>query len=116
MLEIFNYYKKDLKQIWQDIEKKYGPHVFKRKDFHFSNFNKLKDFVDKIDFDVILDNKIISKNFIDGKKFIFKDGFLLIRLSGTEPVLRVYVESIFEQKVDEIFNFVEEKLSKKGLR
>ncbi len=110
MLEILNHYKKSLNQIWQEIENKYGYHVFKRKDFYFVDYHKLKEFVDKVDFNVVLGSKVVSKNFIDGRKFIFHDGFLLVRLSGTEPVLRVYVESISEDKVDEILNFMGKKL------
>lgn len=115
MLEILNYYKSGLKKIWQEIENKYGTHIFKRKDFHFNNFDKLKEFVNKLDFDVVLGNKVISKNFLDGKKFIFKDGFLLIRLSGTEPVLRIYVESISKDKVEDIVNYMANKLKSAGI-
>lgn len=116
MLEVLNHYKKDLHQIWQDIEDKYGSHVFKRKDYYFSDYEKLKEFMSNVDFDVVLDNKVVSKNFLDGRKFIFRDGFLLIRLSGTEPVLRVYVESVSEDKVDEIFNYVGKKLKSAEIR
>lgn len=116
MLEILNHYKNSLKEIWKEIENKYGTHVFKRKDFHFSDYEKLKAFVNNVDFDVVLGNKVVSKNFLDGKKFIFKDGFLLIRLSGTEPVLRIYVESISEDKVEDIFNFIAKKLKNAGIR
>ena len=40
---------------------------------------------------------------VDGHQFIMEDGgWLLIRFSGTEPIIRVYCETTFEDKVDAI--------------
>jgi phosphomannomutase len=39
----------------------------------------------------------------DGFKFFADDGsWLLIRFSGTEPLVRVYTEAVSQQAVDEI--------------
>ena len=39
----------------------------------------------------------------DGYKFSLEDGgFLLIRFSGTEPIIRVYTETTHEDKVQDI--------------
>ena len=35
----------------------------------------------------------MSSNRIDGLKLNLKDGWLAIRLSGTEPLLRIYAEA-----------------------
>ncbi|WGI18172.1 phosphoglucosamine mutase [Methanonatronarchaeum sp. AMET-Sl] len=45
---------------------------------------------------------------IDGIKIFYSDGWLLIRPSGTEPVIRVFTEAKTKQKA--------KKLSKKGLK
>jgi phosphomannomutase len=38
--------------------------------------------------------KVVSKNMTDGWKFTLEDGsWLLIRMSGTEPLMRVYCET-----------------------
>jgi len=47
--------------------------------------------------------KVVSTNFSDGFKFIFENGdWLLIRPSGTEPVLRLYSESSSSEQVDRL--------------
>lgn len=44
---------------------------------------------------------VTSTNFSDGFKFIFDNGeWLLIRPSGTEPLLRLYSEALSEEQVD----------------
>jgi phosphomannomutase len=40
---------------------------------------------------------------IDGHQFMMEDGgWLLIRFSGTEPIIRVYCETTHEDRVDAI--------------
>lgn len=47
------------------------------------------------------DREVVSTNFSDGFKFIFENGdWLLIRPSGTEPVLRLYSEAGSPEQVD----------------
>jgi phosphomannomutase len=44
---------------------------------------------------------VVATNFSDGYKFIFENGdWLLIRPSGTEPVLRLYCEAGALDQVD----------------
>ena len=46
---------------------------------------------------------VATRNFRDGFKFIFADGsWLLIRPSGTEPVLRLYSEAPDQALVEEL--------------
>jgi phosphomannomutase len=40
---------------------------------------------------------------VDGHQFLMEDGgWLLIRFSGTEPIIRIYCETTREDKVDRI--------------
>jgi phosphoglucomutase len=42
----------------------------------------------------LLGRKVVSTDRTDGAKFVFEDGsWMLLRLSGTEPLLRLYVEA-----------------------
>jgi phosphomannomutase len=51
----------------------------------------------------IADRLVAEENFRDGFKYIFNDGsWLLIRPSGTEPVLRLYSEAGDQQTVEEL--------------
>jgi alpha-D-glucose phosphate-specific phosphoglucomutase len=47
-----------------------------------------------IDASTLLGRKILSVDRTDGAKFVFEDGsWMLLRLSGTEPLLRLYAEA-----------------------
>jgi len=47
-----------------------------------------------VDASTLLGRKVVSIDRTDGAKFVFEDGSLmLLRLSGTEPLLRLYVEA-----------------------
>ncbi|USH00886.1 phosphoglucosamine mutase [Thermococcus argininiproducens] len=40
----------------------------------------------------------------DGTKILFKDGWVLVRASGTEPIIRIFAEAKSEEKVREYLN------------
>ena len=47
-----------------------------------------------VDASTLLGRKVVSTDRTDGAKFCFEDGsWMLLRLSGTEPLLRLYVEA-----------------------
>ncbi len=51
------------------------------------------------------DRKIISSDNLDGAKFTFSDGsWVLIRLSGTEPIVRLYSEADTEDRMKSILD------------
>ncbi len=51
----------------------------------------------------IADRSVTRENFRDGFKYLFADGsWLLIRPSGTEPVLRLYSEAASSETVEEL--------------
>jgi phosphoglucomutase len=66
-----------------------------RENMHLSNEQKAKT-VERVasDTSTLLGRKIVSVDRTDGAKFVFEDGsWMLLRLSGTEPLLRLYVEA-----------------------
>ncbi len=52
----------------------------------------------------LLDMKPLSVNSIDGTKLNFKDGWLLIRPSGTEPRIRVTAEARTEAEAQQLYD------------
>jgi phosphoglucomutase len=50
--------------------------------------------------------RVVEQNRVDGLKLIFEDGsWVLLRPSGTEPVVRYYVESGSEEDLDKLLQF-----------
>lgn len=98
-LEMLSYLEKPLSAILREIEKRYGTSCFLRTDFP-----KLKgsawtknEFVENLKSrtpDKIADLKVKQVKDYDGIEFILQDdSWLLLRPSGTEPIIRVYSES-----------------------
>ncbi|OED35975.1 hypothetical protein AB834_03500 [PVC group bacterium (ex Bugula neritina AB1)] len=105
VLEIMSHYQKPLSEIVASMEKRYGKYYYKRKDIHYDsadlekNLEKVKSL--KEEFLIGQKTKIFNLN--DGVKHTLEDGsWLLMRCSGTEPVLRVYAESADPVKVDKL--------------
>jgi phosphomannomutase len=92
-----------VKKLTEDL----GPHIYDRKDIHLSEekmeevrqkFHKFRDQVKK-------DDQVVSVQEIDGVKVNYKDGsWLLIRLSGTEPLVRVYAETSSKEKLGKLLD------------
>ncbi|RLD12105.1 MAG: phosphoglucomutase/phosphomannomutase family protein [Chlamydiae bacterium] len=88
--------KKTLKEIWNDIEQAVGTGWNDRVDLELDNEKKeaiLNNLAEhsKEDF---LGRKVLKFNGIDGYKFTFSPSeWVLVRPSGTEPIIRCYMES-----------------------
>jgi len=83
---------------------KVGPHYYDRIDKRFSGDRQEKE-------DLILSSKpetiggfkVVGLNSADGYKFELENGgWLLIRFSGTEPIMRVYCETTIQDRVQPI--------------
>ena len=83
-----------------------GPHYYHRIDTRLpSNEFKAqaKARLDAANPETIAGLKVAEKITIDGYKFIMEDGgWLTIRFSGTEPLIRVYAETTHKDKLQEI--------------
>ncbi len=96
-------------QLWKKIEDKYGKSVFRRVDFRMH-----RAVADKTVFTTKLIKKLPKKILgseikqliqIDGLKIILaEDHWLLMRPSGTEPLMRVYAESDSEKRTQELLD------------
>tara|TARA_B100000959_G_C14997079_1_gene630848 strand:+ start:4639 stop:6060 length:1422 start_codon:yes stop_codon:yes gene_type:complete len=98
-------------KILDEIHSLVGKRCFVRKDINF-DINRRKEIhknIMNIKSDEIHDYDLSYSNDIDGIKYAFNDGsWVLVRISGTENVVRIYCES----KHQEITDFIINKVSK----
>src|SRR6201993_2151823 len=68
-----------------------------------------------VDSTTLLGRKVVSVDRTDGAKFVFGDGsWMLLRLSGTEPLLRLYVEAESEAATAELVKEASDWILKDG--
>jgi len=83
-------------ELIQYLYDKVGPHYYQRNDFHFPS-EKRGEIIQRLSQSKPnrIDNaEVTGIDTADGYRFRLSDGsWLLIRLSGTEPLLRIYAES-----------------------
>ena len=103
ILEVMVSRGKSLKELVDELDDQFGPHVYKRVDKRVSEkekeqiLNACSKKPRKLGrFDVE------SIDLTDGYKFFVENGWLLIRASGTEPLLRFYSEADSMNKVNEL--------------
>lgn len=97
LLEMVAYRKQSIIEIIADMERRFGRFRYERKDIFCPDFIILKKRFHKIaksSSAKLLNRNIVEIKTYDGVKFILSDrSWLLFRLSGTEPILRIYAEA-----------------------
>ena len=96
---------KSLEDLIAEVYAIVGPFAFERIDLHIDNDTKLRIIEDckAGKFTQFGNNKVDRIDTTDGFKFFFdEDTWLMIRPSGTEPVLRTYAEASTQEKVFDI--------------
>jgi phosphomannomutase len=92
---------KSLSALVDELTAEYGPHEFRRVDLHVTEKEKgaiMKRFARPVA--EIGGHRVTARKDIDGHKFFVEGGWLLLRASGTEPLIRVYAEGDTMAKVD----------------
>jgi phosphomannomutase len=92
-------------KLYANQKEKYGDHFFKRSDFKIdqNSKNKLTKFIKDFNSDNLFNLEIKSIDKKDGLKIILdENSWLLLRLSGTEPVARIYCESKNEKSTKDL--------------
>lgn len=97
LLEVMAYSDAPLHEIIADLQRQYGPTCYARNDVRLSRQIAKAEMVQRIQdrAPALLNGQsILRHSVMDGIKFYMADGsWLLIRPSGTEPVLRIYAEA-----------------------
>jgi len=104
--------KKKLSVLISDIENKYGKFYYKRVDQHLESNDLKTELIEKArNLTEVAGMKVIDKNELDGCKLYFENGWVLVRASGTEPLLRIYTESENTDKTDLVLNDILKKFN-----
>jgi alpha-D-glucose phosphate-specific phosphoglucomutase len=106
---------KSLYELVRDLMNEVGPAFYERRDLRLKHPVSKQRMVTKLLEEtpsVIGDEKVINILTLDGVKYILADdSWLLVRPSGTEPVLRVYAEGRTEGMVEALLGFGEQVAS-----
>lgn len=101
---------KTMTELRAGIEDKYGKSHYKRRDVYIKrpilDMNVWKRiFLSRVP-SRLYGRQVIKTNEIDGIKLIFDDdSWLLVRPSGTEPVIRIYTESPIIENIEQFLGF-----------
>jgi alpha-D-glucose phosphate-specific phosphoglucomutase len=95
-------------QLLDYLFSKVGIHYYNRRDFYFPEEQRA-DIIDNLQRKkpMIIDRqKVVRFDTVDGFRFTLEDNsWLLVRFSGTEPLLRIYSESHSHAQVENILDF-----------
>src|SRR6266487_895654 len=96
LLELLATEKVSVNKILAKLEKQFGPHRYGRIDTHFplEKRSALMEFLKNNPPAKLLRSPLKDVKSYDGVKFVAEDGsWLMLRGSGTEPILRIYAEA-----------------------
>jgi len=111
IVEMMAMRKKKILDILKAIDKEYGTYEYRRLDLKYPDDkkSKLMELLKSDPLKEVLGKRVIAVNRKDGYKFVCEDSsWLMLRLSGTEPILRVYAEASSEKKALRILEFGKE--------
>ena len=106
LIEMMAYRNKSLDYLLKEMEDEFGRYFYMRQDYHlkepvdksvYQKFKKMKS---------ILGKKVVEVKDYDGVKLLCEDeSWLMVRLSGTEPIIRFYAESNSIDKTHKLLEF-----------
>ena len=83
-----------------------GPHSYHRRDITFaiSDRDRITKAINDFDVTEISGIPVLGTDSIDGKRFHIANGWLVVRFSGTEPLLRLYAEASTKTQVTQLLD------------
>ncbi|MFH1094189.1 MAG: phosphoglucomutase/phosphomannomutase family protein [Candidatus Omnitrophota bacterium] len=100
ILEMMAYKKKSILKIISSMEKRFGKFIYMRRDLKA----RLKKVLPNLKY--ILGKRVLQIETYDGTKYTLEDeSWLIVRASGTEPIIRVYAEAATKKNVLKLIEF-----------
>jgi phosphomannomutase len=105
LCEIMAVRKKKLSELVEEVMAEFGWHHFNRVDAHLTEKEKRRILgIYKKGVKSIGGQPVLKVETKDGFKFFVKNGWVLVRASGTEPLIRFYAEADTPGNVDSLLN------------
>lgn len=113
LVEMMVYQKKNMKKIVDEMEKEFGRYFYERADVKLEPGQKV-DIRFLKDMKEVLGKKVVDMKDYDGIKLSCEDdSWLMLRPSGTEPLVRAYSEATTAKRAKELIKFGEQLLRSK---
>jgi phosphomannomutase len=103
---------KSVSELLANLFEKVGPHFYHRRDVEFqaADRERIRQQVNNPGLDRLGEFPVRSSDSIDGRRLRFDDGWLAVRFSGTEPLLRIYAEASSPERVAALLDAAAEYL------
>jgi phosphomannomutase len=107
ILDLLSHTGRTLSGLVSEIRAEFGAYSYKRQDWTFEDGRQrqVQDTIKTVRPRQVAGQAVVRTWTMDGLRFDLADGsWLLLRLSGTEPLLRVYAESSAEEKTERLIS------------
>ncbi len=103
LLQMLMHRGRSLTALVQELFDEFGPHAYYRSDVHTGKQSEIIQALRQTNgLRHIAGRSVQAMDTLDGFKHLMEDGWLLIRPSGTEPVLRIYAEAPTRAEAEEL--------------
>ncbi|HMQ68760.1 MAG TPA: phosphoglucomutase/phosphomannomutase family protein [Ignavibacteria bacterium] len=106
-MELLADYGKSISELKAELDEEFGKYFYQRNDVRTTEEKKIKalETCAKIKAgDEFGGKKVADIETLDGFKFFFDNGWIIVRASGTEPLLRIYCETTGADNTKEILS------------
>jgi len=111
LLEMMVYEKKNIKQIVQEMEKEFGRYYYVLRNVTLKKGQKKPNLAKFKGIATVLGKKVVAVKDFDGVKLECEDeSWVMLRPSGTEPLVRVYAEAKSPKQAEALLDFGEKFL------
>jgi len=114
LLELVAATGRSLAELVEDLFAEVGPHFYRRRDLELQERVEIVEYLKAHPPGEVAGLKVRDVETLDGIKLRFRNGWLLFRASGTEPILRLYCEMDSLEAVENVLEEAE-RLVKGGL-